>query len=186
MVDFILIKLNYREFLLEVKKNYEEELEQNNKYNEAIQKNANEKNLNIKMESDKILLQLKNYIVEATEGLKKTQEEYIAGAIIVKYQNRISILENGYNYKFMNLYPKYFLIHNVIKKYKKDYDFLEFNGLASDFSENSQFYEENQFKLDFNPYIYEYIGEFDLIISESRFKKLQNQDLIAKEFNKLK
>ena len=51
----------------------------------------------MKMESDKLLLQLKNDIIEATEGLKKGNNDYIAGAIVIKYLNRITILCSGYN-----------------------------------------------------------------------------------------
>ena len=186
MADLILIKVNYKDFLVKARESYEIELENNNNYNQLIQEDANEKNLNIKMDSDKLLLQLKNNIVEATEGLKKTQSEYIAGAIVIKYMNRISIISSGFDSRFSNLYPNYYLYNKLFEIYKDDYDYIDLNGLSSDFSESSKYYEENQFKLEFNPNIYEFIGEFDIILNDFAFRKLQSKSLITKEFIKVK
>ena len=42
----------------------------------------------------------------------------------------------------------------------------------------------NQLKIDFNPTIYEYIGELDLIISEWRFKIVEKNNLLSNEFSR--
>ncbi|MDD4187512.1 MAG: peptidoglycan bridge formation glycyltransferase FemA/FemB family protein [Bacilli bacterium] len=186
MAELILIKVDYKNFLIQAKDAYELELENNNEYNNRIQVEPNEENLNIKMASDKLLLQLKNNIIEATEGLKKTPNEYIAGALVVKYLNRITIIASGYNENFANLYPNYYLYNKLFEIYKKDYDYIDLNGLASDFSADSKFYNDNQFKLGFKPDIYEFIGEFDLIFNEANFKRLQSRDLIARELINVK
>lgn len=186
MADLILIKVNYKNFLLQAKDAYEIELENNNNLNNIIQESTTERNLNNKMESDKFLLQLKNNIVEATEGLKKGVNEYIAGAIVVKYQNRITIMDSGYNSNFENLYPNYYLYNKLFEIYNNDYDYIDLNGVSTDFNPEAKHYESSQFKLEFKPIIYEYIGEFDLIINELNFKNLQRKDLITKEMNNLK
>ncbi|MDD2505653.1 MAG: peptidoglycan bridge formation glycyltransferase FemA/FemB family protein, partial [Bacilli bacterium] len=186
MAELILIKVDYRKFLLQAKESYEKELENNNECNAKIQEDPNEENLNIKMESDKLLLQLKNNIIEATEGLKKESDEYIAGAIIIKFLNRVTIVASGYDKKFESLNPKHFLYNKLFEIYKEEYDYIDLNGLADDFSLDSQFYEENQFKLGFNPDIYEFIGEFDIILDDFAFRKLQSKDLITKEFKNYK
>lgn len=186
MADLVLVKVNYKEFLIQATEAYEYELERNNEFNLLIQEKTTERNLNTKMESDKLLLDLKNTIVEATEGLKKGINEYIAGAIIVKYENRITIIASGHNEKFNNLYPKYFLYNKLIELYKEDYDYIDLNGLSSDFSSTSEHFTDNQFKLEFNPSIYEFIGEFDYIINESKFRTLQANNLVAKEMESLK
>ena len=182
MAELILIKVDYRKFLVQAKESYEEELDHNNQCNTLIQKDASEENLNIKMESDKQLLRLKNDIIEATEGLKKETDEYIAGAIVVKYLNRITIIASGYNSNFENLNPNYYLYNKLFEIYKEEYDYIDLNGLSSNFNPDSPYYEESQFKLSFNPDIYEFIGEFDVILDDINFKKLQNRDLIMKEF----
>ena len=38
--------------------------------------------------------------------------------------------------------------------------------------------------MGFNPDVYEYIGEFDLVIDEKQYDKLLKSGLLAKEFNK--
>lgn len=186
MAELILVKVNYKNFLIQAKDAYDVELENNNRCNEIIQIETTERNLNLKMESDKLLLQLKNNIVEATEGLKKGVNEYIAGALVVKYQNRITLIDNGFNSVFESLYPQYYLYNKLFEIYAKDYDYLDLNGLSSDFSTGAEYYSSNQFKLEFNPAIYEYIGEFDYIINEFSFKNLQRNDLIAKEMRLFK
>ena len=65
---------------------------------------------------------------------------------------------------------------------KEMYEYLELNGLASDFSENSIYYDFNKVKLDFDPIIYEFIGEFDIVLNELLFKKIQSKGLLSKEF----
>lgn len=186
MADLILIKVNYKNFLLQAKDAYEAELENNNNLNALIQEQTTERNLNNKMESDKFLLQLKNNIVEATEGLKKGVNEYIAGAIVVKYQNRITIIASGYDSKFENLYPNYFLYNKLFELYKNNYDYIDLNGITTDINPDTHYYNINQFKLEFKPIMYEYIGEFDLILNELNFRNLQRKDLITKEMDNLK
>lgn len=181
MAELVLVKVDYKKFLIQAQENYNAELEHNNECNSLIQENPNEENLNEKMDSDKLLLQLKNDIIEATEGLKKGNNDYIAGAIVIKYLNRITIVTSGYNKNFENLYPNYYLYNKLFEIYKDAYDYIDLNGLASDLSSNSKYYEYNQFKLNFNPIIYEFIGEFDFILDEFNFRKLQSRDLIMKE-----
>ena len=184
--DLVLVKIDHKDFLLNVRENYDIESERNNEFNRLIQEDASEENLNLKMESDKLLLQLKNDIVEATEGLKHEEDEYVAGAIIIKHLNRISILLSGFNKKFATTYPLHYLYGELIERYKNDYDYIDLNGITSDFSTTSPHYDMNIFKLGFKPDIYEFIGEFDIILNETNFKKLQTKHAVAREMSTLR
>jgi len=186
MADLVLVRIDYKEFLLSVRESYDRESENNNELNKLIQEDPSEENLNSKMESDKLLLQLKNDIVEATEGLKKTENEYVAGAIVIKYLNRVSILASGYDSKYASTFPLYYLYGELIERYKTQYDYIDLNGIAAEFSPSSPHYDFNYFKLGFNPNIYEFIGEFDIIINEAKFKLLQNKASIAREMKSLR
>ena len=42
----------------------------------------------------------------------------------------------------------------------------------------------NDFKIGFNPKIYEFIGEFDLVLKENQYNSLNKKGALAKEFNK--
>jgi len=61
--DLILVKINYEKYLISSKKKVEEEEIRNNELNERLQKDPSEKNLNEKMNSDKILEEYKQDII---------------------------------------------------------------------------------------------------------------------------
>ena len=184
--DLILIKVNYETYLLNSKKKVEEELARNEELNEKLQQDPSEKKLKEKMNSDKILEDYKQDVIYATAGLKRNEETYIAGAIVVKYGNKISIVIAGVDKNYNYLNPNYFLHHKILEKYKDEYDIADINGVANDFTNQSRFTGLNKFKFGFNPTITEYIGELDLIISNWRFKIVEKNNLLSNEFSKKK
>ncbi len=56
--------------------------------------------------------------------------------------------------------------------------------MTGDLNSNNLYYGLNQFKIGFNPEVYEYIGEYDLIINENDYSYLKETGTLAKEFNK--
>lgn len=184
--DLILVKINYEKYLISSKKKVEEEQIRNDELNERLQKDASEKNLNEKMNSDKILEEYKQDVIYATAGMKKQENTYIAGAIVIKYENKITILIAGVDKNYNYLNPNYFLHNKILDMYKDEYEIADINGIANDFSEESKFAGLNKFKMGFNPTITEYIGELDLIISDWRFKLVEKNNLLSNEFTKKK
>lgn len=182
--DLFLISIDYEQFLINTKSAYEKELDINSRYNLEIQINPTEKKINTKMNSDKTLLKYKTDIVEATNGLRDNKKVYIAGALTIKHNNRVHIVVSGYDKKYERFNPNHFLHYQIIEHYKKDYTFIDLNGLTGDFTNANPYYGLNKFKLGFNPKVYEFIGEFDLIINELKYAKLTKLGLLAKEFNK--
>lgn len=184
--DLLLVKVNYEKYLTNIKKKVEEEQIRNDALNKNLMNDTSEKNLNEKMESDKILEEYKQDVISATIGLKNNEEKYIAGAIIIKYNNKISIIIAGVdkNYNYMN--PNYFLHHQILEMYKNDYEIADINGIADDFNEKSKFSGLNRFKIGFNPTITEHIGELDLIINNWGFKIAEKNNLLSNEFTKKK
>lgn len=184
-VDLFFVKINFEEFLMNTQKKYEQEQDYNNYCNELLGRENSEKNLNRKMQSDRDLLSYKNDIMEATRGLSKKQEELIAGAIVLKYENRITIIASGYNTRYRRCNPNYFLHHAILEHYKdKGYSFADLNGITGDLSKESPFYGLNEFKLGFHTEAYEFIGELDFIINEGLYNSLRKSGYLAKEFNK--
>lgn len=180
--ELLLVKIDYEEFLITAKKFYDRELEHNNYCNTLIQEDSSEKNLEEKMQSDKDLLKFKNDIISATEGLRKNKYKFIGAAIVIKFKNRISLVESGFDPIYDHLSPSYYLYSALIERYKNDYDFLDLNGIASNFFPNTKYSKYNEEKLAFNPTIYEFIGEFDLIINDFAFKRAQSKGLLSSEF----
>lgn len=181
--DIFLVKIDYNEYLLNVRKLYEEEEQRNTRlYNQLMKKN-NERHLMAKMDSDRVLEMYKNEIIEATIGARDNVDKTIAGLMCIRFENRVNIVISGYDKKYRNFAPNYFLHDEVIKHYQRDFDYLELNGITG--NRNDKKYKGlNEFKLGFKPEAYEFIGEFDLIISKQGYNYLQVIGLLKKEFKK--
>ena len=184
MIDLFLVSIDSGEYLINSRKLYEEELERNAILNEELKRKSSKKIINKKMNSDRKLLAYKNDIQEATELNKIKDKIYIAGALVIKYKNRVHILISGYDTKYKNFAPNYFLHYQIMEYYKKEFDYIDLNGMTGDFTKENPYNGLNQFKLGFKPKIYEYIGEYDLPILPAKYKKQRLNGNLAKIFNK--
>ena len=182
--DIFLVKINYETYLENSKKIFEEEEERNKEVSERLFKSNNIANIKRKMDSDRKLQSYRNDVINATYNINRDPNKYIAGAFVIKYLNRVHIVISGYNEIYGSLNPNYFLHNEIFKYYKKDYDYVDLNGITGDFSDNNPYKGLNKFKLGFNPYIYEFIGEFDLVINKRIYELLLSLNLIQKEFKK--
>lgn len=183
-IDLFLVKIDYEDYLINARIEYDREIEKNTIYNERLIEEATEENINIKMNSDKIVLSYKNDILEGTKGLKDNKTVYIGGAIVIKHNNIATIYNSWYDKKYLKFNANYFIHHNLIEYYKNDYTYLNLNGMTGDFTRRNPYYGLNRFKFGFNPVVYELIGEYDLIINHNYYVYLQENNLLAKEFNK--
>ena len=161
-----------------------EELENNSILNNDLLKSHNDKQLNLKMNSDRKLLSYKNDVYEATRRNNENSKIYIAGALVVKYKNRINIVMSGFDTNFKRFNPNYFLHYHILDYYKKYYDFADLNGMTGDFSKDNPYYGLNKFKIGFNPKVYEFIGEYDLVINNTVYHSMLKSGKLAKTFNK--
>lgn len=183
-IDLFLVSINTKEYLLNAKEMYEQELEINNELNRNLINNNTQKNINLKMNSDRKLLSYKNDVLEATERNSKHEKIYIAGALVIKYKNRVQILMSGYDKKFRRYNPNHFLHYKIMDYYKDNYNYFDLNGMTGDFTKENPYYGLNEFKLGFKPKVYEFIGEYDLIINDKKYKNLLTNGTLAKIFNK--
>ena len=81
-----------------------------------------------------------------------------------------SIIFSAYDKNYKRFAPNYFLHYSIIKYYQDKFDYLDLNGVVGNFEVENPYSGLNRFKLGFNPRIYEFIGEFDLIIEPKRYK----------------
>ena len=182
----MMVKVDYQKYLENVRDMYEKEQINNDKWNMIIQTDPRRKNLNAKMDSDKKLQGYKEEIIKATQGLKRNKIEYIAAALVIKHFNRVSIFMSGFSKEHAHLNPNHFLYYSILERYKPYFNFCDMNGVSGNFTNTSAYKGLNDFKIKFNPTIYEFIGEFDLIVSDNIFKKLIKTSFIEDEFNKHK
>lgn len=183
-LDFLIVRVNFENYIKNSQSLYEIELDKNSLYNEILHRSQKEADLNRKMASDNRLSIIKNEIVQATDGLRENENQIVAGALIIKYENRVHIIESAFDKNYAQLNANYFLYDAIINNYKLDYDYLDLNGISGDFKSSSPYRNLNRFKLGFDPKIYEYIGEFDLIINRSLYDSLLLTGRLANEFNK--
>ena len=183
-IDIFLVKINFEDCLISLRERYEEEIENNNNIVNKVMINPSKENLKRKLESDTVLNTIKDNIALASKCLSQKKEQYIAGAITIKYKNRVYILITGYDKNFKKFSPNYFLHYQLIEYYKNDYDFIDLNGITGDFTPENPYKGLDEFKLGFNPYAFEYIGEYDLIINDAIYKAMEQSGQLAKEFNK--
>lgn len=183
-IDILKLMINFEECLINLRKKYEEELETNTKLSNLILQKNSKEILKKKMVSDRNLNSLNENIAHATRCLAQNKELCIGGAITIKYKNRINILISGYDKNYKQYCPNYYLYHSIMEEYKNDYDFLDLNGITGDFTDDNPYKGLNDFKQGFNPFSFEYIGEFDFIINPGLYKSMEENGILAKEFNK--
>ncbi|HAB66884.1 MAG TPA: hypothetical protein DCE23_05910 [Firmicutes bacterium] len=184
-IDILLVKINFEECLINIREQYEKETIRNQIITEKTMKNPNNINLKRKIQSDNLLNTLNQNIAIASKNLAENKIKYIAGAITIKYLNRVYILISGYDKDFKQLCPNYFLHYSIIKYYQESYDFLDLNGITGDFSKSNPYKGLDYFKEGFNPLAFEYIGEYDVIINEGLYKNLDQTGQLAKEFKRI-
>ena len=185
MVDLLLIELNYDIYVKYLQKQYAYEEERNDKINIEFNNNPNNMDIyNQKMKSDQIMSKIKTDIALANTRMKEnTMKEILGGAFIVKHQGRITIMITGNSNSFTSVDIKSFMFYKIIDEYKKaGYLYLDMYGITADFSDTNPYKELNNFKLKYKPTVYEYIGEFDLIVNKPFHQLLWSTNKIQKEF----
>ena len=170
-------KLNPQIYLVNVKKLYELELTKNENLNNEVQEktnnnSVNEKLMNTKLYSDKLLSIYKKELEFASELFDKKPNGIVIGATaIVLDKNGIELLIEGQNSEYGLYYPLYLLKWHILDKYaKKGAIYFDLNAITGYFGDNSRYRGLNETKLGFNAEVTEYIGEFDLIIKRKAYE----------------
>ena len=165
-------RINTKKFIINSKKIYEQELQINEELNTKLQEsnfNNPDRNdlLNKKMKSDKLVNVYKNYMLFATELLKKHPKGIIiGGALTVIFDNAAYLIAESYSKEFSELE-----VNNIIKwQMIKDYEnlkikYINLNAIVGDLKNKTPYSKLNKTKLGFNSVITEYIGEFDLVLN---------------------
>ena len=187
LIDLFLVEVDYHEYLLNLQDDHETEATINEKINKIFQMDPTNKNIyNEKMLSDRKLYEINEEITEVSKKIQNSIfKEYVAGALVVKHNNVASIYISGFDKFYNRLLPNHYLHYSIINYYKNEgLSFLDLNGITGDFTKNNPYKGLNDFKLSWNPKVYEYIGEFDLIINQTKYSLLWSSNKLQKEFEK--
>ena len=164
--------LNTDSFVIEAKKRYEKEMERNSILSKKIQaKNSKNSTLNAKMESDKLITTYKNDLVLATNLLKEYPKGLIIGsALTIEYNNVSYLIIDGWNNNYSHLCSNYLLRWYIIDDSKKrGLKLFNMNAITGVFDMKNKYYNLNEMKLGFGAIPTEYIGEFELILSNFNY-----------------
>ena len=183
-MDLLLVSIEPLQYLEHAKNAYTKELKYNKKIADILTREDTRKNRNLKINSDILLLTYKNDLREAQKLVEEKTKIFIAGALVLKHKNRIQIVVSGYDTSYKQFNPNYFLHYNIFKHYKKYYDYADLNGITGNFGKSNPYHGLNTFKLGFKPNIYEFIGEYDLVILPTLYRFLLKSGYLAKKFNK--
>lgn len=156
---------------------FEEEEQKNNEINHELEENINSNNtsniIKRKMASDDILNTCKQRIIDATNLYKQYPNGVIIGTNgIIKFNNEIFFLIDGYLDEFKKYCPNHYLKFQIIEIFRhQGYNRFNLNGISLDYDNpNNPYSGLTKFKLGFNSHIEEYIGEFTYIINKSKYK----------------
>lgn len=185
MIDILLLNLDYNEYVIYLQKKLISEQERNDKINNEFKQNPKDMNLlNLKLETDKLLNDIQYDISLANAKMQESVIKDIYGAALVtKYEGRITIIISGQKEDFRMIDAKTFMYYKIIEEYKNaGYDYIDLYGITGDFTDKNPYKKLNDFKLKYKPSIFEYIGEFDLIVNKPFYQILTSTNKIQKEF----
>ena len=169
--------LNTDSFVIEAKKRYEKEMERNDILAKKIQsKNSKNSTLNAKMESDKLITTYKNDLVLATNLLKEYPKGLIIGsALTIEYNNTSYLIIDGLKKEYSHLCSNYLLRWYIIDDCKKrGIKLFNMNAIGGIFDKKNKYHNLNEMKLGFGAIPTEYIGEFELVLSNINYAIYKN------------
>jgi len=179
--EIYIARVNSEKYVNNSKILYEREIERNELLNRVIQeKNAMGSNIgrliNQKMESDRIINNFKEHLVNSTQVLKDYPNgRIVAMCIVIKDKYNVTIFEDGYLGQYGNLNALYLLRWKIIEHYSnanlRTFNFGEITG-GFDIRRNP-LHGLNEAKLGLRGSIMEYIGEFGIMTNKTMYNLYQ-------------
>ena len=177
MIDIYYTKIDFKVYLQTIQNTLNYYLEIEDKLNNKLtNKNKNsQKLIDKKMNNDIIISEYKNKLIEATNLLKNENSAITSVAIVIKQNDTITILIDGYDLKYKKFNSKHLLIWQLIEIYKnKNYKKFNLGGLSNTSKDTTNYSGLNLFKLNFGSKVYEYSGDFELSLNKKNYNFYRN------------
>lgn len=176
MVDFYYSKLDTKDFVIHTQNKYNEYLALKEDINNDFLVNQNDKFLTKKMEIDKVFEKYEKQLIKATEYLKNHPDGIVtASVMVIKSDLEVYLLIDGFDENYKEFNSKHLLIWNLIEQFnEKGYKVFNLAGTVDIDSNNPKYNGLKQFKLNFNSKIYEYIGDLELIVNNTKYFMYKN------------
>lgn len=179
-LEIFFSKINPEKYLNNCRNILEKEKDRNYYLQEQI-KDLNVKKtkklLNNKITSDKLINKYQNQVIKASNLYSKYPSEIItATCAVIRTNNTIYFIEDGYEEKLRNIYSLSILKWEIIKGYmKKGYKNFNLGNIPMLKDNKDDYYYGLYFSTSsFNPNILEYCGEFDLVMNKYIYSLLKN------------
>lgn len=178
LIDFYYAKIETSTFLAQSQKLYQAQEQLVNDLSNTVileAKNDTSKTLSMKLEADNLLASYKDQLLRATQLLKEYPEGIItACALVIKNGSEAVLLIDSRDQKYSSFNSKHILLWKIICKYASE-GYKKFNlGAVSNIKlAPNKFKGLNDFKCNFNPKIYEYLGDFELVAIKSLYLMFQ-------------
>lgn len=170
--EIYLAKIDSFKYVQKTKDAYEK-IEEENEYLATIIQERSKRGkdlqniINRKMESDKILGMEQANLNRSTRLFQTNPEGIIiGGALIVKQDNEVNLIVDGFDMKYANFNSIYYLRWELIQKFNKEhYEYFNLNAIVGDFENKNPYSGLNESKFGLGAVGIEYMGELLYIIN---------------------
>lgn len=179
-VELYFAKINPKQYIENYRYLLNQEMKNNSDINNLIQDKKTKQTdtlFNKKILSDKLIENYNSEIINATNIYSQFPNGLVVGTCaIIKDDNEVTFLIDGYEEKTREIQSSYMLKWEIIKKYITDgYTNFNLGEVTGDVTPtNNKYYGLYFSKMSFNGTVYEYPGEFDLIINKPLYKLYYN------------
>lgn len=179
-IELYFAKINTETYVNNYRYLVNKETKNNNLINGKMQDINSYKSKNLldkKILSDHLLQEYNNKLVDAINLYKNYPNGLIVGTCAVIVNNKeVYFLMDGYVPELKEIHTSYSLKWEIIKKYiNLGYKMFNLGEITGNFSsENNKYYGLFFSKMGFNSYVYEYPGEFDLVVNKFMYKLYYN------------
>ena len=172
LIDFYYAKIETTTFLAQSQKLYQDQEQLVNDLSNTViveAKNDSSKTLSMKLEADNLLASYKEQLLRATELLKDYPEGIItACALVIKNGPEAVLLIDSRDMDYSSFNSKHLLLWKIMAKYANEgYRKFNLGGVSNIKLKPNKLQGLNDFKCNFNPRIYEYLGDFELVAIKS-------------------
>ena len=173
-MEYYYAKLDTNIYLQFIKKQYEQTENLVNELNKKLiggDKEKNDKLISKKMDADYRLSILNKYLVEATSLASKYQNGLVlASMLIAKNGPEIYLYMDGFDTQHKRFNGKHLLMWKIMEKYSKlGYKRFNLGGITDIRVDNKKYHGLNEFKLNFNSSVVEYVGDFELVVNQAKY-----------------
>lgn len=148
---------------VDVTKRYDEVVEQIASIDQQLEQASGKKTINkLTQEKQPLEKELEELVVLKE---KYPNKEFIAGGLMIGFGDQMELLYAGMNEDFKHFNPQYLTYtHQFDDSFMWGYDFCSMGGVEGSLDDGLSIY-----KSAYNPYVIEYIGEFDLVLNKAMY-----------------